>query len=70
MAKKTPKMNEQAVNAETRTANNSANVFWEKFRLSPIEHEHVILTNMGWLSLITLGPLGLVAVFGTIFDML
>ena len=40
--------------------------FWEKFRLSPIEREHTMLTNIGWLTLITLGPLALLDVLDTI----
>ena len=46
---------------------NSLTEFWEKFQLSPKYFENAILTNMGWLTLITLGPLGLLVILWTLY---
>ncbi len=55
---------------EVAPVSSSLSAFWETFRLSPIEREHTLLTHAGWLTLLTLGPLGLLTVLGTIDDML
>jgi hypothetical protein len=72
MAKKITKTTKQAASmeAEQDTPHNLLNEFWEKFRLSQNDLENSLLTNMGWLTLISLGPLGLLLLLMFIYALI
>jgi len=69
---KAEQTSKQIAKAEARqeTTTNSLNEFWDKFRLSPIEAEHIVLTKIGWMTLITLGPLGLRILLSTTYELI
>src|SRR6476660_5892195 len=56
--------------SEIRMPNSLIAAFWGMFRLSPGQQEHTVITNMGWLTVITLAPLCLSALLGIIYDII